>query len=105
MELNELSGKITSSVREAVKKVCSLGGEPNTKLSPKTMKLIKERRTTNRDSPRYKELDKSVKRGIRKDLRAYNTQTIKEVIEDNMNMKALRARRTKGKPLTYKIKK
>lgn len=76
----------------------------NSKLSSTTLKLLEEHRKTDRDSPTYWELNKTVKRAIRKDMREYNTQLIQETIKDNMNMKVLRTKRSRERTFIYKIK-
>lgn len=53
MELNALSTKITSSIRNAVRKVCSLQSKKHPKFSLETEQLIKERRNTGKNSSRY----------------------------------------------------
>ncbi|KAJ8935782.1 hypothetical protein NQ318_018409 [Aromia moschata] len=45
-----------------------------------------------------------VKRAIRRDLRAYNKRMIQEAIEDNMNMRVIRSKTTRGKLLIYKMR-
>lgn len=66
MELNDLSEKITNSIRTAVRKVCVLRRKQTTKFSSDTIRLIEERRATNRDSG-YRDLNRRVKKEIRKD--------------------------------------
>lgn len=88
MELNALLTKITSSIRTAVKKVCSMQRLRNPKISLDTERLIEERRRIDRDSPRYADLNRNVKKAIRRDGRSYNMQLIKEAIE-NSNMRVL----------------
>lgn len=104
LTLNEIAVKIVGSIKVATKSVCSMKAKADTKLSKNTNELLAERRKTDRDSAGYPTLDRKVKKAIRKDLRSYNTQTINEAIENNMNMKVLRSKRTKGKSLIYKIK-
>lgn len=70
-----------------MKKVCSLTRQRNPKISLDTQRQIEERKRTDRDSPRYKELIKAVKKALRKDQRAYITQLVNEAIANNMNMR------------------
>ncbi|XP_070159981.1 craniofacial development protein 2-like [Polyergus mexicanus] len=84
LPLKKLTSKITSSIRTAVKQVCSLRPRRNPKISPDTERLIEERSNTDRDSPRYRDFNKAVQKAIRRDHRAYNTQQINEAIADNM---------------------
>ncbi|XP_070152510.1 craniofacial development protein 2-like [Polyergus mexicanus] len=59
LELNEVATKITNSIQTAVKKVCSMQKSRNRgKIGPDTENLIKERRKTDRDSQKYKNLNK-----------------------------------------------
>jgi len=74
------------------------------KVSPDTENLIKERRKTDRDSAEYKVLNKKVKKAIRRDKRSYNTQMIKEAIENNCNMRVLRSGLSKGRTIIHKMK-
>lgn len=56
----------------------------DSKLSPTTLELLVERMKMDRDSTAYRELNRTAKRAIRKDLRAYNTQLIQETIKDKI---------------------
>lgn len=94
-----------NSIQTAVKKVCSMQKSRNQgKVSPETENLVKERKKTDRDSSKYKDLNKKVKKAIRRDKRFYNTQIIKEAIENNCNMKVLRSGLSKGKMIIHKMK-
>lgn len=104
LEMNALSTKIASDIRTAVKKICSLQKRKNPKLSLETVRQIEEKRSTDRDSPIYKELNKSVKKVIRRDKRTYNTQEIQKAIENNMNMKVLRSNLFRGKLVIHRMK-
>lgn len=55
------------------------------------MELIEKRRETKRDHPEYKAENQSIKKIIRKDLRSQKTKHILEAIENNKNMKVLKA--------------
>ncbi|XP_071577202.1 craniofacial development protein 2-like [Temnothorax nylanderi] len=96
--------KILVDTRLERKRLLDKKKRGNPKLSPDTERQIEERRRTNRDSPRYKELNKAVRKAIKKDKRAYNTRAIKEAIENNMNMRVLRSKLSKGKVVIYKMK-
>lgn len=104
MELNALATKITSSIRNAVRKVCSLQRKKHPKFSLETERLIEERRKTDKNSPRYGDLNKIVKKAIRKDQRAYNKRMVEEAIQNNANMRVLRSERSKGKMIIHKMK-
>lgn len=49
-------------------------------------------------------MNKLVKKAIRRDIRAYNTLEIQKTIEDNMNMKVLQSRRSRGKGVIHKMR-
>lgn len=105
MELEELSATIASSIQVATKKVCSKHKTEKTpKLSLNTLKLMEQRKITSRDSNEYKELCKTINKESRKDLRSYNSQLIKETIENNSNMKVLRSHMSRGRQKLFKIK-
>lgn len=102
--MNALANKITNSIRIAARKVCSLRKPKNLKISPNTEILIEERRKIDRDSPRYEGINKTVKKAIKKDIRSYNTQLIKQVIENNANMRVLRSGLSRGRLVIHKMK-
>lgn len=103
LEFNALLTKITSSIRTAVKKVCSMQRLRNPKISLDTERLIEERRKTDRDSSKYADLNRNVKKAIRRDGRSYNMQLIKEAIENNSNMRVLRPGLLRGKLVIHKM--
>ncbi|KAM0735271.1 LINE-1 retrotransposable element ORF2 protein [Formica fusca] len=104
LPLRDLTSKITSSIRTAVKQVCSLRPRRNPRISPDTERLIEERSNTDRDSPRYRDLNKAVQKAIRRDHRAYNTQQINEAITDNVNMKVLRSNMSRGRLVIHRMR-
>lgn len=67
------------------------------RITPDTARLMEEKRNVNRDSPRYKQLNKKVKETIRRDVKAYRTRAIEQAIEDNVNLRVLRSKLTKGR--------
>lgn len=50
-----------------------------------------------RESPDYREINRQAKKAIRRDVRAYNTRIIEREIEDNLNMRVLRSKQSRGK--------
>lgn len=104
LSLDDLSTKITSSIQTAKKVVCYRNKNKETKISKETNTLIELRRITDRDSPTYEELNKRVKKEIRKDLRRYNTRQIEKLIGNNMNMKVLKSKGNRGKLLITKLR-
>lgn len=102
-ELNELSARITGSLIVATKKLCT-GRKRIKRISPQTEDLIEQRKHTNRDSQVYAELNKEIKKHIRKDIRAHNNQIIQETIEDNMNMKVMRSKMSREKMRISKMR-
>lgn len=70
--LDDLCSRITKSIQVATKSVCAWSQRKGpSKIGYSTMRLIEERRRTNRDS--YVDLNKRIKKEIRKDLRTFNT--------------------------------
>lgn len=97
LELDALNLKITSSIQTIVKRVCALRKESNSKITSDTERLIEERRNTNTDFARYTQLNKEIRKAIRKDVRANKAREIERAIEDNMNLKALRSKLARGR--------
>lgn len=60
------------------------------RLSDYTFKLIKERLETEVRSERHRQIDKQVKRSIRRDLRNYNCHVVRVAIENNKSLKVAR---------------
>ncbi|KAI5646514.1 hypothetical protein NE865_01447 [Phthorimaea operculella] len=67
------------------------------KLTSDTLKLIAHRTNTQRHTDEFKNLDRKVKRSIRKDLRNYNTNVIKSALECGGSLRAAKDGITKGK--------
>lgn len=97
MTLDALISKITSSIQSTTKRVCEIGARRGSRITPDTARLMEEKRNVNRDSPRYKQLNKKVKETIRRDVKAYRTRAIEQAIEDNVNLRVLRSKLTKGR--------
>lgn len=103
--IDELTQKITKDIQTATKKICSkVKNKKEVKLGPETIKQIEKRRETEKDHPEYREINKLVKKNIRKDLRTYRTKKILETIENNKNMKVLKTSRTSGRQRMTKIR-
>lgn len=103
--IDELAEKITKDIQIATKKICSrVKNQIETRLRPQTKELMEERRRTERDHPDYRALNVSVKKNIRKDLREYRTKQILETIENNKNMKVLKANKSIGRQKIMKMK-
>ncbi|XP_011167521.2 craniofacial development protein 2-like [Solenopsis invicta] len=86
LELDALNLKITSSIQTTVKRVWALRKESNSKITPDTERLIEERRNTNTDFARYTQLNKEIRKAIRRNVRANKAREIERAIEDNMNL-------------------
>jgi len=97
LELNALNSKISGGIISAAKRVCALKNSDNSKITPDTERLIAERRSTNRDSLRYTQLNKNIRKAIRRDIRAHKAREIEREIENNMNLKVLRSKLAKGR--------
>lgn len=104
LNLNDLTEKIKSSIQIATRKICMRKTARNTKLNPSTVKLLEQRRRTEPTAEHYRDLNKNIKKEIRKDMRAYNTKMIQDTIEDNCNMKVLRSKLATGKTQIIKMK-
>lgn len=54
--------------------------------------------------PEYNQLNKRISKETRKDYHTYNSKMIKEVIEDNLNIRVLKVKTAIGKSKFFKIK-
>jgi len=97
LELNALNSKISGGIISATKRVCARKNSDNSKITPDTERLIAERRSTKRDSLRYTQLNKNIRKAIRRDIRAHKAREIERAIENNMNLKVLRSKLAKGR--------
>jgi hypothetical protein len=98
MSIDDLTEKITTSVKSAVKKVCAFDRQTrNPTLSLETRKLIEARKKVSRTSSAYEALNKKVKKAIRKDSRIKKTKEVLQVIEENKNLKVLRSKKGRGR--------
>lgn len=105
MDIDELNKKITTDIHIATRKICmKTKNKKNSKIQPETLQLMEQRKKTSRDALNYRELNKRIHREVRKDIRVYNTKTIKNVIEDNVNMEVLRSKLSSGKHIITKMK-
>ncbi|KAL3284950.1 hypothetical protein HHI36_019079 [Cryptolaemus montrouzieri] len=94
----------TDGLITSTKEVCGRRRIQNSKLSPPTLSLIERRRNTNRESQEYEELNKIMKKAIRRDGRNRRIQMVEQAIEDNMNLRTLRNNLLKGKIRIHKLK-
>ena len=76
----------------------------NTKIGYNTIELMKVRRKLDKTTQQYKALNKTIKKEIRKDTRAFKTNLIKECIEDNANMRVLKSKLAVGRAKLVKMK-
>lgn len=98
--IDQVTEKITNSILTAVKKVCyKTKRKATSKLSLNTLKLMEERRrnASKQTSNSFRDLNKKVKKEIRKDRRNYNTKLVQETIDNNCKMKVLRSKLSAGK--------
>ena len=66
---------------------------------------MKVRRKLDKTTQQYKALNKTIKKEIRKDTRAFKTNLIKECIEDNANMRVLKSKLAVRRAKLVKMKK
>lgn len=105
MDINELNRKITNDIHVATRKICMTPQKKKSpKLQPETLQLIEQRKRTSRDTLGYQELNKKIHKEVRKNIRSYNTKMIENAIEDNSNMRVLRAKLSTGKHEITKMK-
>lgn len=57
-----------------------------------------------KETEKYKDLNRVIRKEIRKDLRSYNTQLVRKAIYENANMRVLRSKMTWGKTQIAKMK-
>ncbi|KAL3268634.1 hypothetical protein HHI36_007738 [Cryptolaemus montrouzieri] len=103
-DLNEMCNIITDGLNTSTKKVCGRRRIQNSKLSPSTIALIERRRNTNRESQEYEELNKIIKKVMRKDDRNRQAQMVEQTLKDNMNSRALRKNLSKENIRIHKLK-
>lgn len=104
LDVNELNEKITVSIQNAAKEIPLKKTNKGSRLSLNTLQLIKDRKTMDRDTAEYKNLNKTIRKDIRKDLRKFNNNMIMQTIEENKNMKILKNNMSTGKPKITKLK-
>lgn len=104
MKLDELSTKITGSVQVAVKRICNQSKPKGSKLRANTLAILEKRRKMSKETEKYKDLNRVIRKEIRKDLRSYNTQLVCKAIYENANMRVLRSKMTWGKTQIAKMK-
>lgn len=69
----------------------------DSKLRLETLPLIKTRYNMDKSHPEYNQLNKRISKETRKDYHTYNSKMIKEIIEDNLNMRVLKVKTVIGK--------
>lgn len=57
-----------------------------------------------KETEKYKDFNKAIRKEIRKDLRSYNTQLVRKAIYENTNMRVLQSKMTWGKTQIAKMK-
>ncbi|KAL3284476.1 hypothetical protein HHI36_018637 [Cryptolaemus montrouzieri] len=102
--LNEMCNSLTDELITSTEKVCGRRRIQNSKQSPPTLALIEGRRNTNRRSHGYEELNKIVKKAIRRDGGNSQTQMVEQVIGDNMSLRTQRKNPSEGKVRIHKLK-
>lgn len=101
-KIDEVFDGIKLGIIAATRKLCSKRKQQKeSKLKSGTRKLLKQRRKTDRDAPEYNDINKTIEKEIRKDLREY--KTIK-TLEENKNMKTLRLNQTRRTQKILKVK-
>ena len=99
-----MSHKKSRQIITATKKIWSTSQRKNTKISYNTIELMKVRRKLDKTTQQYKALNKTIKKEIRKDTRAFKTNLIKKCIEDSANMRVLKSKLAVGRAKLVKIK-
>ncbi|KAL3266052.1 hypothetical protein HHI36_010239 [Cryptolaemus montrouzieri] len=103
-DLIEVCNIIFDGLITSTNEVCGRRRIQNSKMSPTTLALIERRQNTNRESQEYEELNKIMKKAIRRDGRNNQTQIVEKAIEDNMILRRLRKNLSKGKVRKNKLK-
>lgn len=101
-QYSELKANILRATRDAAQQDSKIRNRE--KLSENTIRLINERERlkgtspkSNRQKEEYSEINKLTKREIRKDLRRYEKETTKTILEESKSTKKIRKELNKGK--------
>lgn len=76
MGIDELENKIRKDIQIVTKKVCARKTHKQGKLTAHTRDLTEKRRKPNKTSTEYKDLNTTIKKEVRRDIRSYNTELI-----------------------------
>ena len=108
LDIETINSNIIKAVKEAEKQHCKQINEKQQKLTQDTKNLISLRREmlkqNDRNSEELRQLNKRISKEIRRDVRKFNTESIRQTIEDNKNMKVLRRKLSHGKREIFKLK-
>ncbi|CAG9133292.1 unnamed protein product [Plutella xylostella] len=94
---------IVKSIKVACKNIKPKRQNSN-KLSQDTMNLIKSREQLDKFSEGYRQLDRRVKRSIRRDLRAFNTKLVEIALLKHRSLRAAKHGNTTGKSWITSLK-
>ncbi|KAF2901773.1 hypothetical protein ILUMI_04417 [Ignelater luminosus] len=104
MKIDTLENRIRTNIQTAAKKIYSRTNRQKSRLSKATIELLERRRNTDRDSAEYSDLNQTMRKKIRGDIRKHNTEIINAIIEHNCNMKILKRERLTGNTRIHQIK-
>jgi len=108
LDIETLNSNIIKAMKEAEKQHCKQIQEKQQKLTQNTKNMISSReemlKQDNRNSEDLRELNKRISKEIRKDIRRFNTESIRQTIEENKSMKVLRRKLSNGKREIFKLK-
>lgn len=104
MSIDDIEQKITNDIKTVTKKICAISKITRTKIKQDTRDLMEKRRNMSKTSTEYVELNKSIRKKIRKDIRTHNTEKIKATIENDKNMKVLKSMNSIGRTKIHKLK-
>ncbi|KAL3283795.1 hypothetical protein HHI36_017966 [Cryptolaemus montrouzieri] len=102
--IDDLTEQITSAFDVALKKINFTTNPAKKNLAHIRKKLISDKRKMKRNTEEFKDMERQLKKAIRKDLRQYNTKMKQNVINNKLNMKASISSRSRGRQKVHKVR-
>ncbi|XP_072378028.1 uncharacterized protein [Diabrotica undecimpunctata] len=101
LQLDELNDKITTELLEAGLKIANKQKRKQQKISTKSQNMLKKRGQLLNDNKRntveFTELNKTIRKQIKEDLKKYQEDRIKKIIEKNKSLKTMKTNKGKRK--------
>ncbi|KAJ6637420.1 hypothetical protein Bhyg_10150 [Pseudolycoriella hygida] len=108
ISIDDLNSKIVDTITTYLQTECRSTPEKQSKFSDKTIDLIAKRREMlndgKRDTDEYRQINKTINKEMKADLRRFNVLLATNTIETNKNMKVLRKKMRDSKTQIFKLK-